>query len=49
MDGIMNGYEVIIKQRIALKAEATDVEALDKSKADISALNSLLEKVTRLE
>ncbi len=47
----MNGdfYEILIQKRIKTKAELKDVEALDKSKADISAVQELMEKVVRLE
>lgn len=40
LDQIMSGdfYEILIEKRIKTKAELKDVEALDQSKADISAV-----------
>ena len=40
---------MVIDKKIATKAEISDVDALDKSKADISAVKECMEKVNRLE
>lgn len=38
LDGVLNGYDVMIMQKIQHKAEMSDIQVLDKSKADVSAV-----------
>jgi len=51
LDQIICGgyYESLIERKIKDKAEQRDVESLDKNKADISAVQELMEKVVRIE
>jgi hypothetical protein len=38
LDQVLNGLEVVINKKVKNKAEMKDIEALDKSKADISEM-----------
>jgi len=49
IDTIFTGLEMSIQKSSVTKAELSDVEAIDKSKADISKLKSLEERFDRLE
>lgn len=40
---------MVIDKKIVNKAEMKDIEALDVSKADISAVQEVMEKVQRIE
>lgn len=46
---LLGSIDLQIIKKISHKAEATDVESLDKNKADISAFQEIQERVQRIE